>query len=153
MSNLLKALASPPFDYYPPWESKDEGESVLKQPDQIKVQYSAPVERANADKDMVGYVVPDQGSNAEFFLTFTLPMFKANIVDRLHPSARGNDKLLLSLMAKCLQGVAVNIWEQVLTSRRPRPSASSQKVRTSPPSFTTAFSRPSSSTISKKCRG
>ena len=118
MSNLLKALASPPFDYYPPWESKDEGESVLKQPDQIKVQYSAPVERANTDKDMVGYVVPDQGSNAEFFLTFTLPMFKANIVDRLHPSARGNDKLLLSLMAKCLQGVAVNIWEQVLDEQK-----------------------------------
>ena len=69
MPNLLKTLTSPPFDYYPPWESKDETDaSVLKQPDEITVQYSAPVENANREKDyMVGYVVPDQGSNAEFF--------------------------------------------------------------------------------------
>jgi hypothetical protein len=60
-----------------------------------------------------GYVVPDQGTNAEFFLTFTLQMFKSNIVDRLH-SLRDGDKLLLSLLPKCLQGVAMNIWDQVL---------------------------------------
>jgi hypothetical protein len=90
MSNLLKALASPPFDYYyyPPWEPKDKVDamSVLKQPDQIKVQFSVPVKNANREKDMVGYIVPDQGTSAEFYLMFTLPMFKTNIVDHLHPS-------------------------------------------------------------------
>jgi hypothetical protein len=63
---------------------------------------------------MVGYVVPDPGSNAEFIITFTLPMFKANIVDRLHASVRDGNKLLLSLLPKCLQGIAVNIWDQGL---------------------------------------
>ena len=113
--NILKALVSPPFDYYPPWESKDDADaSVPKQHNQIKVQYSAPVERANQKKDMVAHVVPDQGSDAEFFLTFTLPMFKTNIVDRLHSSMQDDDKVLLSLLPKCLQGViAINIWDQV----------------------------------------
>ena len=41
-------------------------------------------------------------------------MFKMNIVDRFHLSVRGNDKLLLLLLTKCLQGVAINIWEQML---------------------------------------
>jgi hypothetical protein len=100
MSNLLKALASPPFDYYPPWESKDETDaSVLKQPDQIKVQYSAPVENANSKKDMVGYVAHVQDEHRWIVST--------------HPSAT-----MTSCSSRCSPnvstGVAVNIWDHVL---------------------------------------
>lgn len=68
----LETLASPSFDYYLPWESKDDAKaSVLKKLNQIKVQYAAPAENANREKDMVAHVVPDQGSSAKFFLTFS----------------------------------------------------------------------------------
>jgi hypothetical protein len=85
---------------------------VQKQPDQIKVQYSAPVDKPDKEKDMVGHIVPAQGSHVQYCLTFTLPMFNTNIMDRLHADLRDNNRLLLNLSPKCLQGI--NIWEQVL---------------------------------------
>jgi hypothetical protein len=71
MSNLLKALAIPPFGYFAPWESKKPDDpssaSMPEQPDQIKVQFSVVATGARTPKDLMAYVVPDQATHVEFF--------------------------------------------------------------------------------------
>ena len=95
-----------PFKYYLPWE-KPGGESLaLEQPDSIKVQYTAKVGNSSKPKDVTAYVVPDRGVCVESCLYWTLPQFQSNIVERLDEDDQEDDKFLLSLFAKCLQGNA-----------------------------------------------
>jgi len=127
MSNLLKALAMPPFGYYAPWEQPVKGKEqesstktsshamVPEQPSQIKVHYLAPsVNQKEKAKDMTAYVVPDQATHVEYFIHFTHQQFVSNILGRLEESSRKKGDLLFELLPKCLQGAGVTIWSQIL---------------------------------------
>lgn len=118
MSNLLKALAMPPFGYFAPWESKKPDDpssaSVPEQPDQLKVQFSVVAAGARTPKDLMAYVVPDQATHVEFFLHYTHTQFMQNIVGRLDETNRTNGKYLFELLPKCLQGAAVMAWKTVV---------------------------------------
>ncbi len=103
MSDLITAQNTPQFNWYPRWTSLvadgmpdkliKEG---LKQPDRIKVSFE------KGTKEITGHVAPDQARfGAEYFLAYTLPDFKSEILTQLSAEQKDDGPLLFSLMGQC----------------------------------------------------
>jgi hypothetical protein len=74
----------------------------LKQPDCIKISFK------KGAKQITGHVTPDQAQfGAEYFLAFTLPNFKSNILTQLSDTQKDNGQTLFNLMGQCFQDVGL----------------------------------------------
>ena len=82
MLDLIKAQQTPPFNWYTCLTSLGANgmpdkliKELMKQPDQIKITFGKGI------KDNTGNVVPDRAQfGPEYFLAFTFPDFKLNIL-------------------------------------------------------------------------
>jgi hypothetical protein len=74
----------------------------LKQLNQIKVSFE------KGAKEITGHVVPNQAwFGTEYFLAYTLPVFKSNILTGLSDTQKSNGPLLFSLLGQCFQDVGL----------------------------------------------
>jgi hypothetical protein len=114
MSDLVKAQNTPQFNWCTRWTSLGANgtpdkliKEGLKQPNRIKISFE------KGPKEITGHVAPDQ-FGAEYFLAYTLPNFKSNILTRLSDSQKDNGPLLFSLLGQCFQDVGLTEWTSVV---------------------------------------
>ncbi len=82
MSDLIKAQATPQFNWYTLWTSLSADampdkliKEGLKQPDQVKISTK------RGSKDITGHVASNQARfGPKYFFTFTLPDFNSKIL-------------------------------------------------------------------------
>ncbi len=75
-----------------------------KQPNQIKVSFK------KGTKQITGHVPPNQAwFGTEYFLAYTLPIFKSKILTWLSGLQKDNGPLLFSLLGQCFQGVGLRV--------------------------------------------
>jgi hypothetical protein len=118
MSDLIKAQNTPQFNWYTRWMSLGANdmpdnliEEGLKQPDCIKISFK------KGAKEITGHVAPNQAQfGTEYFLMYTLPDFKSNILTRLSDTQKDDGPLLLSLMG---QDVCLTKWTSVIAKQCP----------------------------------
>ncbi len=123
MSDLIKMQNEPQFNWYTCWMSLGADgmpdnliEEGLKQPDRIKISFK------KGAKEITGHVAPDQAQfGAEYFLTYTLPDFKSNILTQLLAEQKNDGPLLFNLLGQCFQDVDVGLtkWTSVLAKQCP----------------------------------
>ncbi len=120
MSDLVKAQNTPQYNWYTRWTSLGANgmpdrliEEGLKQPDQIKVSFK------KGTKEITSRVVPDQARfGMEYFLAYTLPNFKSQILTRLSDLQKDNGPLLF-ILGQCFQDVGLTEWTSVVVKQCP----------------------------------
>ncbi len=122
MSDLIKAQNMPQFNCYTCWTSLGANgvpdnliKEGLKQPNCIKISFE------KGAKEITGHVPPDQAwFGTEYFLAYTLPDFKSNILTRLLAEQKDNGPLLFNLMGQCFQDVGLTKWTSIIAKRCPK---------------------------------
>jgi hypothetical protein len=121
MSDLIKAQNTSQFNWYTCWMSLGANgmpdkliKEGLKQSDQIKISFKKNSKDSNS-KEITGHVAPDKAQfGAEYFLAYTLPNFKSQILTQLSEMQKDDGPLLCSLMGQCFQGIGLTEWTSVI---------------------------------------
>jgi hypothetical protein len=86
----------------------------LKQPDHIKMSFE------KGAKEITGHGTLDQAQfGTEYFLAYTLPDFKSNILTQLLEEQEDDGTLLFNLMGPCFQDVGLTEWTSVIAKQCP----------------------------------
>ncbi len=110
MLDILKAQATPQFNWYTCWTSLGADgmpdkliKEGLKQPNQIKILFE------KGSKDITGHVAPDQAwFGPKYFLVFTLPDSNLKILTWLFDAKKEDSPTLISLMGQCFQAIGLS---------------------------------------------
>jgi hypothetical protein len=123
MSDLLKAMSTPQFNWFNKWTSLGPNglpdctiEDGSKQPNQIKISFT------------VNGVAPDQARfGPEIFLMQMLPDFELQIVSCLPANKQRDGPTLFPLFEQCFQEVHLTEWKNVVSARCPDKGANTFK--------------------------
>jgi hypothetical protein len=89
-------------------------EEGLKQPDHIKISIK------KGAKEIAGHVAPEQAQvGAEYFLAYTLPDFKSNILTQLLADHKDVGSLMFNLMGQCFQDAGLTKWTSIIAKQCP----------------------------------
>jgi hypothetical protein len=121
MLDLIKAPATPKFNWYTHWTSLGANgkpgkliKESMKLPDCIKITSK------KGTKDITGHIAPDQAQfGPEYFLAFTFPDFKSKILTQLSEAKTEDGLTLFILMGQCFQNVGLTKWTNVVAKQCP----------------------------------
>jgi hypothetical protein len=112
---------TPQFNWYTRWMSLGADgtpdnliKEGLKQPNRIKFSFK------KGAKEISKHVAPDQAQfGAEYFLAFTLPNFKSNILAQLSDTQKDDGPTLFNLMDQCFQDIGLTEWTNAIAKQCP----------------------------------